>query len=156
MANLRDGGFIVIGVRQGQGAVLHADGMTDADLATYDADNIQDYVNKYADPHASLGCDIMEHDGKRFYVIEVERFESDPVMCKKTLQGSLAKGTIYARSPGKPESRPATHDDLREVISLASEIVARRFLQMAERVGLLPETRVDADSDRFDQELKDL
>jgi predicted HTH transcriptional regulator len=156
MANLRDGGFIVIGVRQGQNGALHPDGMSDADLATFDADDVQAHVNKYADSHVSLACDIMTHAGKAFYVIEVSQFESDPVMCKKALQGSIDKGTIYARSPGKPESRPATHDDLREIISLASESVARRFLQMAGRVGLPAPPTAPTDSQRFDEELGEL
>lgn len=49
MANLRDGGIIVVGVSE-RGGSWSLDGISTQHLTTYDEDNVNDFVNKYASP----------------------------------------------------------------------------------------------------------
>lgn len=162
MANLRDGGFIVVGVSSGPNDTLTPDGVAAADLATFKQDDIQDWINKYADPYVQVHCAPRNHAERDYYVIRVEQFTSVPVICNKALDGppeqALERGTIYVRPPGKVETRSALAEDLREVLDLATDIRLREFLGRMARAGIPllaaePEAR---EEDAYDAELGDL
>lgn len=157
MSNLRDGGLIIIGVSEENNSWL-LKGITEQDLATYDPDNMIDFVNKYASPIAHFDIVLHEKDGKRFLIISVHEFESEPVVCKRSYNQDLIDGIIYIRPLGKPQSRAIQNaEELRELLDNAVEKKMRRFVGQIERIyGTMPQTSQQRDQHEFDEELGEL
>lgn len=88
MANLQDGGRIIIGVNE-QGGVLNPVGLTVADLATWRYDDVAAGFAAYADPALDFELSVPEYQGKRFILLEIREFDELPVLCKTTYQGPL-------------------------------------------------------------------
>lgn len=155
MGNLRDGGVIVVGVSERSGT-WKLDGIGDDDLATFDEDELNDYVNRYASPSLRIELLLVPHQSQVFLAMRVPEFGRSPIVCKRNgPSGSpLREGAIFVRPPGKPQTtRVARAAELEELLHLAAEKRARELLESARRVGMeLPA----GDSDRFDEELGDL
>lgn len=139
LANLRDGGWIVIGVRQGQGGRLIADGMTDEHLESYNVDTVHGQLASFAVPALSLRAELLEHERKRFFVIEVDQFRDVPVIAAKgspdNTRNGVRKGRIYARPLGVASTAVADAEDLREILDLAIQIGVSRFVAVLQRSG---------------------
>ena len=141
MANLRDGGHIIIGVEDnGTGCV--ASGMTDVHFNTYEDDKVKSYINQFADPYISCSIHRPVVQGKQFIVIEVAEFDELPVICKKATNDeenrpALQRGGIYSRSYEKPEScLVQSQNELREILNGATERGIRKFLALAGQAGV--------------------
>jgi hypothetical protein len=145
MANLRDGGLIVVGVSE-RGDIWELTGISPNDRSTYDYDIIIDQVSKYASPEISLDIVVHRHDDSKEYVaINVHQFTEMPVVCKKngpdglTPRVTIAAGDIFVRPPGKPRTETVKEASrLHDLLELAAENRARRMLEVAHRVGLVP------------------
>jgi predicted HTH transcriptional regulator len=156
MANLRDGGIILIGVEQNDsGWVLS--GISAAHLASFDVDVATDQVNVYASPHAKITIVSFREEGRTFLAIEVHEFSDTPVVCKKNgpTGSGLMEGAVYIRPPGvRPQTtRVMRADQMHDLLELAAEKRTRRFLEVARRVGMAPE---ESHMQRFDEELQGL
>jgi len=156
MANRRDGGHIVIGVRDADG-LLAPDGLNDEQLATWTFDDVADVVANHADPSVRLECHTV-HDahGRAFVVIRVHEFDDVPILCKRNYNEPsnreiLRRGACYVRPRRKPETTEIpTFEDMRELLDLASEKQTRRFLARAQSVGCdLELSSTPADTERF-------
>lgn len=161
MANRRDGGRIVLGLREGPGGKLELVGLTDEDAATWRHDHLADAIAAYADPYVEIQVEERRHEEKLYVLIEVSEFEEVPVICRKGYptnpqpgqQAILRAGAIYVRTRRKPEtSEPPGQTEMRELIELATEKRLRSFLGTVSRAGGevagQPET-----SERFQAEL---
>lgn len=139
MANLRDGGVILVGVGESDKPDLA--GIKAADLATYDIDEINDRVGRYASPHVDLEFGVATFESKQFLVIHVREFADSPVVCKKAHDSaSIVCGAVYMRTPGKPQTtRVMDASQMHELLELAAEKRARRILEVSRRVGMVPE-----------------
>jgi len=128
MANLRDGGLIIIGVaRQPSGLVRT--GISAADLNTYDADVILSAINKYAAPAVDAVVATVEHKKEDYVVIFIEEFSATPIICAKDSAWGNA-GSIYIRPRGFVETRtPRSGQELDELIDLAAEKRAARMIR---------------------------
>src|SRR5437867_6878204 len=102
MANI-GGGTIVIGMRE-VGVTWEPVGVSDAVAASFHQDRVQQDVNRFADPPVSLTVTHLEHDGKRFIVIEVAGFDELPVVCKASSGRWCQEGAVYTRARRKHES----------------------------------------------------
>ena len=153
MSNLRDGGIVILGVsEEDDGWKLK--GITDEDLATYDPDNMIDFVNKYASPVVNF--DVVRHDvGKvQLLIMSIREFESEPVVCKRDYNKDLRRGIIYIRPIGKPETRPIQNaEELRELLDIAVEKKMRRFAGQVEQIYGSKSTTHQQDQQKYDQEL---
>lgn len=157
MANLRDGGVIVIGASE-SGDAWDLTGIQPEHLATYDVDDIIDGVNKYASPPVQLAIVIVTYQNeKRFLALQVHEFVDTPVVCKRNASDGnkkLVAGEVYVRPLGVPKTtKVLSADDMHELLELAAEKRARRLLEVAHRVGFRPP---EAATQRFDEELGDL
>lgn len=159
MANRLDGGRIIIGVED-NGGVLSMVGLDDQDLATWQYDAIADGLAVYADPSVSFDLEITEYNGTWYVVLSVEEFVDIPVLCKRDYPGVLRNGACYVRTRRKPEtSEIPTQADMRDLLDLATNKGVARYLDRAQRVGLivLPTVTPPAtDQDLFNQQLGDL
>jgi predicted HTH transcriptional regulator len=157
MSNLRDGGIIIIGVKECDNT-WSCTGITDEQLNTYNPDDMVDHVNKYASP--SIAFDVVKHTDKNhleYLVIQAHEFEEKPVVCKKNYPDELRRGAFYIRPLGKAESREVqTEAEMHDLLELSVEKRARNFMRQIQRVGLDLKTirLAKTDSDKFDDELE--
>lgn len=152
MTNTRDGGTIVIGVRQEKSGFVF-EGATDADLASYKEDDIAAFVASYADPYVRLHYEAVQlDDGRKFGVITVFEFDEIPVICRQSGE-EVRQGAIYVRGNRIPESvEVPSQTELREILELALEKGFRKRLAFLGRVGAIP-TAGPEDATRFADEL---
>lgn len=161
MANRRDGGRIVLGLREGPGGTLELVGLTDEDEATWRHDHLADAIAGYADPYVEFQVENRRHEEKLYVLIEVSEFGEVPVICRKGYptnpqpgqQAILRAGAIYVRTRRKPEtSEPPGQTEMRELIELATEKRLRSFLGTVGRAGG-EVTAQPGTSERFQAEL---
>ncbi len=161
MANRRDGGRIVLGLREGPSAKLEQVGLNDEDAATWRHDHLADALASYADPYVEIHVEKRRHEDRLYVLIEVSEFEEVPVICRKGYptnpqpgqQAILRAGAIYVRTRRKPEtSEPPGQTEMRELIELATEKRLRSFLGTVGRAGGEVAGQPKA-SDRFQAEL---
>jgi hypothetical protein len=147
LANLRDGGILVIGVAEREG-VWVLEGIADAHLATYDADLIREKVNAYVSPHVDLDIVNVAHGDKSFLAIQVREFRETPVLCKKNGPNGvgLTEGRLYVRPAGAARTTAVTSaGQMHDLLELAAEKRARRLLEASRRIGLVaPEPEDEA------------
>jgi hypothetical protein len=158
MANLRDGGLVVIGVSE-RDNTWELTGIQQAHLDTFDYDDIVDQLSKYASPQISLDIVVHDHDDKnRYLAFHVHQFNDSPVVCRNNSpddvkpKDRLAAGEIYVRpATGKPQTVKVTDAArLHDLLEMAAEFRARRMLEVGKRVGMVPGQTA---ASRFDAEL---
>jgi hypothetical protein len=156
MANLRDGGIIIVGVSQ-RGDFWDLTGIDSTDLASYDVDVIVNHVNSFATPYVELDIVTVEYvNGKRFLAIQSREFAHTPIVCKKNgpTGSDIKEGDVYVRTAGAVQtSRIMRAADMDDLLTLAAEKRARAILEQGRRVGLVPSSSA---TERFDRELGDL
>jgi len=137
LANLRDGGFIVIGKEEQQDRSFKLVGMMQEDFDSFDEDDVKAYVYARTEPPVSFKVLKEEYDNKKFIVIEVKEFDDIPIVCKKDYDDVLHAGNIYVRSKGKPESIAIPSDtEMRELIEIAVDKGVSKYVQRLQRTGI--------------------
>ena len=158
MANLRDGGVIVVGVEEPPGAPISFTGLSSDDLGTWLHDDTISAINAYADPPIAIDTEVRGFHGKAFVVVRVDAFADMPVLCRKDYAKAaqpgrpatllLRQGACYVRSRRKPEtSEIPTQAEMRELLDLATERRLRAFFTQTVAAGLSVE-RLALTSDR--------
>jgi len=159
MSNLRNGGVIVVGMKEPQRGVWEPDIMTDEQVASFTQDDIAQWVNDYAVPAVQFTLEPFVLDTNKFIIIKVREFDSFPTICRKPKQLGgrevLKEGAVYYRSNLKNESAPiSSEEDMRELITLAvKRRVAREseYLQELGFVATLPAPQ-EGDALKYEQE----
>jgi hypothetical protein len=162
MSNLRDGGYIVFGVRQ-DGNEFILDGMELDHIKTFTQDSIDTDVKNYAEPYVELRVTVVPRnivgdvvkkkdelghiefldDGGDFVVIQISEFDEFPVICDKdgklkNGKTHLREGAMYIRPRGKVEtSEVRTQIEMREVVEMATDKNLRSFIARMGRAGIL-------------------
>jgi predicted HTH transcriptional regulator len=162
MSNLRNGGVIVVGMKEVKRGVWEPDAMADEQVASFTQDDIAQWVNDYAIPSVQFTVGPFSLDMNKFVIIKVREFDSVPTICRKPtpkrFREILKKGAIYYRSNAKNESAPISSDeDMRELITLAvKKGVAQQmeYLRELKLVAELPAPQED-DALKYKQERKD-
>lgn len=153
MANIRDGGTIIIGMAQ-RGGQFVPEGMLDEHIATYDVDDIQAYVNKFADPYVRVELHHVKLNQENFIALVVHEFDEIPVVCKRNYDDVLRQGAIYTRSHRIPETcEVQSQTEMREIIEIATYKGVRRFAERMQRVGVLKVAPSESDLDAFERQL---
>jgi len=165
MANRRDGGRVIIGVKCSP-SVVNRIGLTESQLKTWNYDDVASKLAEYAEPSISFDLEGKECGGKNYVVLETKEFEQMPILCKKDYPEVLRKGACYVRSRRKPETTEIpTQEDMRDLLDLAIEKGLRKYVTLAYRagVGLVPISAVPTpspalatDQELYDKELGDL
>jgi predicted HTH transcriptional regulator len=159
MANRRDGGRLVIGVREESGS-FELLGMTSEQVESWRYEHVADALAALADPPVAFDIAEHTHQGRQYLLIEVEEFSDAPVICRKNFPRSLRTGekpilrdgAIYVRPRRKPEtSEVASQADMRELLDLATEKRLRSFMGTVSRVGARLEGGPSADEAYVDE-----
>lgn len=157
MANLRNGGVIVVGMREVARGVWEPEAMTPEQVSSFTQDDVAQWVNDYATPAVQFGIEVLTLNGNQFVIIQVQEFDASPVICRKQkISGgeTLEAGAIYYRSNRKIESAPISSDeDLRELIGLAVDKGISRHITRLHRLGLIPaESAEQLDAAQYEKE----
>ena len=145
MANLRDGGLILIGVSE-RDNTWELTGIQQWHLDTFDYDDIVDQLSKYASPQIDVEIVVHDHDdGKRYLAIRVHQFRDSPVICRNNSpdgvkpKDRLVAGELYVRATtGRPQTVKVTDASrLHDLLELAAEFRARRMLEVGRHIGLV-------------------
>ncbi|MBA3842882.1 MAG: putative DNA binding domain-containing protein [Actinobacteria bacterium] len=150
MGNLRDGGYVVIGIDdKRQTAMLP--GLTEVDLASWlNYDNVADGLARFSDP--PLRFDVAKRSlssGAEVALLRVEEFEDVPHLCTRDSGlDTTRRGALYIRSRKSPATTEiALSSELRDILSLSTQKALRDFVQTAGRAGLtVSERQAGADS----------
>jgi hypothetical protein len=143
MANLRDGGHIVVGVDRQPDDNYLPQGMKEEHVASFVQDHLSSCLSEYADPYIEVTLVKHRIADKTFCVIRVNEFAELPVLCKKDGAGGLRRGALYTRPRRMVETvEVPSLVEMREVLDLAVEKRHRAFLHQAQRMGFvqIPET----------------
>lgn len=140
LSNTRDGGFIIIGVKQRKGIPPELQGVTDSIKEEYDPEVVRDTVNKYASPPIETQTVVVEHDGKTYITIAIPPFTRTPTVCRlATPQGvdkedEMRPGDVFIRPQDKIETRRVhSGAEMDELLQIA---LGRR---VSEIFGALPD-----------------
>ena len=158
MSNNRNGGAVVIGMRENSDGTYTREGMSQDDYASFDPDHVPAQSARYTDPALTMRAVKGRHEGLLFVVIEIGPSTEVPTVCKQAHGGSgiLREGAIYVRPPGTPRTEQVhTYQDMRAIIDQAVERRIERFREL----GLLPAMGAEAtpgDREALDTEIEDL
>jgi predicted HTH transcriptional regulator len=160
LANLRDGGWIIIGKEEQTDRSFRSVGMLQNDYDSFDPDDVKAFVYGQTQPPAIFEVIKKEYDNKKFILIKVKEFDDTPIICKKGYDDILHAGKLYVRSKGKPESIAAPSDaEMREVIELAIDKGVSKFVQRLQRTGIWApkeELSTSDDEEEFKKQRADL
>jgi hypothetical protein len=136
LSNVRDGGYIVLGVTQSlPDNTLTLSGVPEEDSLAYTDDALKAHINEYADPFVDLAVHRVPLDGMLFIIIHVHEFAEVPVVCKKDGSDSLRRAAIYTRTRRMTESAPCpTQTEIREILDLALEKALRKQAALQMRI----------------------
>lgn len=142
MSNLRNGGVVVIGMREVKKGVWEPENMTAERVTSFNQDDIAQWVNDCAIPAVQFKVEPFTHDDNEFVIIQVQEFDSVPTIChKQKPRGGnevLKTGAIYYRSKRKNESAPISSDeDMRELIELAVRKEVARQIAIYRELGFV-------------------
>jgi predicted HTH transcriptional regulator len=162
MANLRGGGYIVLGVEQRDGNSVPV-GMQPDHARSFSHDKVVPQVNAHAKTSAEIEIKPVPYEGNEFVIIQVREFADVPIICKKDAWVSnnkkqiLSEGKIYTRSRRMHETVEVSDpDEMREIVDLAVDKGIRHFAERMARTGILSLVTEPSDAERFDQELGEL
>ena len=156
VSNIRDGGFIVIGMTKQPDNSYIPVGINPNDKATYNEDHMADAISEFADPYVNFSLTTIPMDEKEFLVIQINEFEEIPVICKKDGKTTnLQRGKIYIRSRRKPESiEIPSQSEMRELLEVATDKGVRKFFARVGKAGV--EFKTTDEKQLFDDQIKDL
>jgi predicted HTH transcriptional regulator len=158
MANIKDGGAIILGVTEEAPGKFVPTGMSEEDERSFNQDSVSEYVNKYADPFVELKVEKHIEGDKRFVIVQVQEFEELPVVCKKDHSGVLKRGDLYTRSRHKHESvQVPSQTEMREILDMAVDKRMQRRIELFHTWGVTALTpQKDIDAGKFHEQIKDL
>lgn len=152
MANVRDGGTILVGVED---KTFVRQGLSEADRASYELDTMRDQLSKYADPHVEVGVSFpRDRDGRVYAAIRVQSFREIPVICRVADEkAGVRAGVVYYRNSNRrPESAPVSNSyDMRDIITMAAMRTRARLTEL----GAVPAAQANLQA-RLDEELGEL
>lgn len=150
MANLRDGGHIIIGVDD-KDPVAMLPGLSAEDLASWlSYDDVSRKLAEYADPplHFDIAARALS-TGADVALLQVHEFADIPVLCAKDFPEVLRKGACYVRPRRVPETAEIPSAvEMRDLLQLATEKALRAFVETAARSGIELVTPEQADDVR--------
>lgn len=152
MANISDGGHIILGVKETEEGSFIPEGMPDDHYMGLDTDTILSHVNNFADPYVDIELHKFDYEGRKFAIIRVSEFDEIPVICKKNGEG-LRMGVIYTRSRRMPETVAVpSQTEMREILDLGTQKMMRRIQRTITGAGLVVQSQI-TDEQLFNKEL---
>lgn len=150
MSNVRDGGRIVVGVKEnGESGVHEPEGLTDPQLNSFDTTKIAQYVNGYVQPGVGVRVAKHEMNGVRVVVLEVAEFQQFPNICTQQApdQREFKPGDVVIRTDAAQSQVIRTAEEMRELLRLAIGKTTETLLRDVKRI-VEGQVAVEAPEDR--------
>jgi predicted HTH transcriptional regulator len=162
MTNRRDGGFVVVGVNEFNGA-LDPIGIQSSEIVSWTRDDLADKVAPLVDPSVHFDLEHRTYSGRQFVIMIVREFDETPVFCRVNKNGAkndvvLREGALYVRGRRKPETvEIRTAQEMRDLLELSLQKRLRNFTALAQAAGLsLSPVPTQSDRDQFSNQLAEL
>ena len=166
MANTRDGGLIILGMREIENDQFDPEGVTIEHQQSMTQDRVSSSIMEFLSPYVQVAVKTVSDDerprlkDKVLVVVEVREFDEVPILRKRQYQDEgLREGGVYIRSFERNESREVqTEAEMRELIDLATEKRLRKHLAMTHRAGgeVVSATQQEQpDAERFRAQLEE-
>lgn len=163
LSNVKDGGKIILGIKQRPDRTFESTGMLSSHLHTFDQDNIYQVVRAYGNPAPIFEIKNFKYKANYFIVFSVQEFLYTPVICIKA--GSrvnnepLIKGSLYIRTH-KPETKKVDNEtEMREIINLAIDKEFGLWTPRIKKINKTPRIKKKTKENgkkKFETELKDI
>lgn len=143
MANLQDGGRIVIGVAND----MTRQGLSQAQVDSFDIDTMRDQMKPFAHPYVRFSvASATDANGLAYVVIDVHQFDEMPVICARDGH-DVNEGRIYYRPMrGRAQSAPVSSaHDMAEILDLAVVNRMQRYRRLGFQVEQPHEAELDAE-----------
>ena len=144
MANIRDGGVLLIGVAEAQDGSASIDGLTPQQVATFDPTKVCEYVATYFQPLVNLTIERPMINDKQLIAIRVAEFDASPVICikdgpeKPNIGGKVKRyfyaGNLIVRTPAAKSEAIRTAEDMHAIIRLGVTKTSNQLLADFRRV----------------------
>ena len=154
MANMKDGGYIIVGISQDSDKRIIRNGLAQEQLSTYDIDIMREQIKKFAEPFVDFTVSPIEDLAeKKYVVIHIHEFELLPVVCSAPFS-DVKQGQVYFRtSRGCVKSEAIAHsNDMRDIIERSAIKMIRHWKNLG--LATHAENGVGLNS-RLDTELGD-
>lgn len=123
LANTKDGGRVVFGVRDGDCELI---GVSDDVYASVDPSNVVQMLHDNAAPQVQCAVYKREIDRKRVVVFDVAEFDETPIICTNGIASTdgskrviLRQAAVYVRTPAATTEEVSSPDDMRKLIARA-------------------------------------
>ncbi len=147
LANIRNGGYIVIGMKELDNGLYEEQGISSENLMTFDRDTIAENVNNYAEPSVNINLKDITKNGKKFLFIIVDEFSVTPVLCKKD-DKNFNKGIIYYRSTSKIQtSEIKSFEEMKELTDFAILKGVKKHIQNLNYIGISFKENLEVDDE---------
>ncbi len=155
MANLRDGGTIILGLKREADDSYTPEGMSNEDFDSFSQDHLSAHISEFADPYVEATLTKNTIEGRRYCIIQVAEFDEIPVICKRN-GDKLRRGATYIRSRRMNETvEVPSQIEMREILDLATEKRVRAFYSQARRMNVeASKPGNDESANRFLQQRK--
>ena len=161
MANLRNGGQVIFGIKDRSFKPIGVSPKVGLSLSH---DDISSTIQDYVDPFIDFAVDHVEYDGGKYVIVSVKEFLDTPVICKKNYPCKwrdrdigLRQGDIYIRPRGRRESRSIrTYSEMRDLLETALEKELIKQRRRSALLGEKPKKVKRKDTKRFEEELEDV
>jgi hypothetical protein len=162
MSNTRDGGLVIVGLREDLGRPGYhvPDPLTPEQRDSFHPDQLVPQVNRHAAPHVELTIMHHEIEGQGHIVaIVVREFRDIPTLCVKDIVGEngrvlASQGRLLVRSRRTSETTEVqSPEDLRELVELAVDKGLGAYFR---RRRIEEEAAAPTDEDAFRQQLGQL
>lgn len=108
MSNTRDGGYIVIGVKENGDKTLDFTGVAEGHLATFNTEILKAKIESFCSSFVDYEIGSGSYDNKKYIIISVAEFSLNPAICRRDGEHEdklLEEGAIYVRTlKDKPSS----------------------------------------------------
>ncbi len=108
MSNIRDGGYIVIGVKEKKDRTLDFTGIEKEHLSDFNVENLKAKVESFSSSPVNYEIGLGSYKKKNYIVISVAEFILNPSVCRRNGEHKdkiLEEGAIYVRTlKDKPSS----------------------------------------------------
>jgi hypothetical protein len=156
MANTKDGGRVIFGVRDGDFEFI---GVADDVYGSIDPNNVVQVLHAYSSPKVACSVIKREIDGRKVVVLDVAEFADTPVICTDTIKAAgqstiLRKGAIYIRTSAAQTTDISSADEMRELLGRAMTRKGDELLRTIERLLTgKPIAPTPASRDLYDTEM---
>jgi hypothetical protein len=159
MANTRDGGTIILGVKDDTRDLV---GVSQEIWDSFDQSSVADMVHRYAKPKVGLQVIKTEVNGKLVVAVVVTEFEDVPIISVDTImelhnssRPILRKSGVYIRTSAAATEEISSDQDMRELLSRAMLKRGDELLRGVERlIKGKPLSPTEESIDLYSQEVK--